>query len=154
MPNKHHYFKVRHKGCTKFFYTLICENIIKKFAAVKYTKIKGSAMAIFLKILEMYKRTNSSNKFSKILRENMSGMAQGLLEVHDEVAAHIQNALEDVQYIDGVSSSGDESEAEDKPAGEAGFPSVRGSWRKFSTKLKSKVFLLKNLFGKEVYIFL
>jgi hypothetical protein len=44
-----------------------------------------------------------------------------LLEVHDEVAAHIQNALEDVQYIDGVSSSGDESEAEDKPTLEAGL---------------------------------
>jgi hypothetical protein len=31
--------------------------------------------------------------------------------VHDEVAAHIQNSLEEVQYIDGV-SSGEESEEE------------------------------------------
>jgi hypothetical protein len=36
---------------------------------------------------------------------------QGLLEVHDEVAAHIQNSLEEVKYIDGV-SSGEESEEE------------------------------------------
>ena len=32
--------------------------------------------------------------------------------MHDEVAAHIQNSLEEVQYIDGV-SSGDESEPEE-----------------------------------------
>lgn len=44
---------------------------------------------------------------------------QGLLEVHDEVAAHIQNSLEEVQYIDGVSSSGDESDTEDRAAAAA-----------------------------------
>ena len=37
---------------------------------------------------------------------------QGLLEVHDEVAAHIQNSLEEVKYIDGV-SSGEEDEIEE-----------------------------------------
>jgi len=37
---------------------------------------------------------------------------QALLEVHDEVAAHIQNSLEEVKYIDGVSSN-EESEEED-----------------------------------------
>ena len=37
---------------------------------------------------------------------------QALLEVHDEVAAHIQNSLEEVKYIDGVSSNED-SEEED-----------------------------------------
>ena len=37
---------------------------------------------------------------------------QGLLEVHDEVAAHIQNSLEEVKYIDGV-SSGEEDELEE-----------------------------------------
>ena len=37
---------------------------------------------------------------------------QALLEVHDEIAAHIQNSLEEVKYIDGVSSNED-SEEED-----------------------------------------
>ena len=32
---------------------------------------------------------------------------QALLEVHDEIAAHIQNSLEEVKYIDGVSSNED-----------------------------------------------
>ena len=27
---------------------------------------------------------------------------QALLEVHDEIAAHIQNSLEEVKYIDGI----------------------------------------------------
>ena len=35
---------------------------------------------------------------------------QALLEVHDEVAAHIQNSLEEVKYIDGVSSNEDSEE--------------------------------------------
>ena len=35
-----------------------------------------------------------------------------LLEVHDEIAADIQNSLEEVKYIDGVSSNQD-SEEED-----------------------------------------
>lgn len=42
---------------------------------------------------------------------------QALLEVHDEVAAHIQNSLEEVKYIDGVSSnedSGNEEEEEEE----------------------------------------
>ena len=34
------------------------------------------------------------------------------MEVHDEIAAHIQNSLEEVKYIDGVSSNED-SEEED-----------------------------------------
>ena len=44
-------------------------------------------------------------------------MRQALLEVHDEVAAHIQNSLEEVKYIDGVSSnedSGDEEAGEEE----------------------------------------
>ena len=40
-------------------------------------------------------------------------VVQGLLEVHDEVAAHIQNSLEEVKYIDGV-SSGEESDEEEQ----------------------------------------
>ncbi len=54
--------------------------------------------------------------------------------MHDEVAAHIQNALEDVQYIDGVSSSGDESEAEDKPTLEAGLYLIGGLYKKLTLK--------------------
>ncbi len=38
-----------------------------------------------------------------------------MLEVHDEIAAHIQNSLEEVKYIDGVSSNED-SEEEDGQA--------------------------------------
>ena len=37
---------------------------------------------------------------------------QALLEVHDEIAAHIQNSLEEVKYIDGVSSNEDSEEEE------------------------------------------
>ena len=37
---------------------------------------------------------------------------QALLEVHDEVAAHIQNSELEVQYIDGVSSSDEEDSEE------------------------------------------
>ena len=37
---------------------------------------------------------------------------QALLEVHDEIAAHIQNSLEEVKYIDGVSSTEDSEEDE------------------------------------------
>jgi len=45
---------------------------------------------------------------------------QALLEVHDEVAAHIQNSLEEVKYIDGVSSNEDseEEDIEEKAAEE------------------------------------
>ena len=39
-------------------------------------------------------------------------LLQALLEVHDEVAAHIQNSLEEVKYIDGVSSNEDSGEEE------------------------------------------
>ena len=39
-------------------------------------------------------------------------LRQALLEVHDEVAAHIQNSLEEVKYIDGVSSNEDSGEEE------------------------------------------
>ena len=35
-----------------------------------------------------------------------------MLEVHDEIAAHIQNSLEEVKYIDGVSSNEDSEEEE------------------------------------------
>ena len=42
---------------------------------------------------------------------------QALLEVHDEIAAHIQNSLEEVKYIDGVSSNED-SENEEEETGE------------------------------------
>ena len=35
------------------------------------------------------------------------------MQVHDEVAAHIQNSLEEVKYIDGVSSN-EESEEEEE----------------------------------------
>jgi len=45
---------------------------------------------------------------------------QGLLEVHDEVAAHIQNSLEEVKYIDGVSSGEQSDEEGDKEGEEAG----------------------------------
>ena len=45
---------------------------------------------------------------------------EALLEVHDEIAAHIQNSLEEVKYIDGVSSNEDSEEDEDeKPEDEA-----------------------------------
>ena len=37
---------------------------------------------------------------------------QALLEVHDEIAAHIQNSLEEVKYIDGVSSNEDSEDEE------------------------------------------
>ena len=37
---------------------------------------------------------------------------KALLEVHDEIAAHIQNSLEEVKYIDGVSSNEDSDEDE------------------------------------------
>jgi len=46
---------------------------------------------------------------------------QALLEVHDEAAAHIQNSLEEVKYIDGVSSnedSGNEEDEEEEPGEE------------------------------------
>ena len=39
---------------------------------------------------------------------------QALLEVHDEIAAHIQNSLEEVKYIDGVSSNEDSDEDEEE----------------------------------------
>ena len=39
-------------------------------------------------------------------------LRQALLEGHDEVAAHIQNSLEEVKYIDGVSSNEDSGEEE------------------------------------------
>lgn len=47
---------------------------------------------------------------------------QALLEVHDEVAAHIQNSLEEVKYIDGVSSNEDSGneEEDEKEAVEEG----------------------------------
>jgi len=47
---------------------------------------------------------------------------QALLEVHDEAAAHIQNSLEEVKYIDGVSSNEDSGneEEEDEESGEEG----------------------------------
>ena len=47
-------------------------------------------------------------------------LIQALLEVHDEVAAHIQNSLEEVKYIDGVSSNEDseEEDIEEKAAEE------------------------------------
>ena len=45
---------------------------------------------------------------------------KALLEVHDEIAAHIQNSLEEVKYIDGVSSNEDSDEdEEEKPEEEA-----------------------------------
>ena len=45
---------------------------------------------------------------------------KALLEVHDEIAAHIQNSLEEVKYIDGVSSNEDsEEDEEEKPEDEA-----------------------------------
>ena len=39
---------------------------------------------------------------------------KALLEVHDEIAAHIQNSLEEVKYIDGVSSNEDSDEDEEE----------------------------------------
>jgi len=47
---------------------------------------------------------------------------QALLEVHDESAAHIQNSLEEVKYIDGVSSNEDSGneEEDDQDQGEEG----------------------------------
>ena len=39
---------------------------------------------------------------------------KALLEVHDEIAAHIQNSLEEVKYIDGVSSNEDSDEEEEE----------------------------------------
>ena len=47
----------------------------------------------------MYQRFNSTS-------------IQALLEVHDEIAAHIQNSLEEVKYIDGGSSNEDSEEEE------------------------------------------
>ena len=43
---------------------------------------------------------------------------QALLEVHDEIAAHIQNSLEEVKYIDGVSSNEDSDDGEVEKEGE------------------------------------
>ena len=45
---------------------------------------------------------------------------QALLEVHDEIAAHIQNSLEEVKYIDGVSSNEDSEDEEAERTEEEG----------------------------------
>ena len=40
---------------------------------------------------------------------------QAVLEIHDEVAAQIENYTEEVEYMDGVSSLDEDDNAEDAP---------------------------------------
>ena len=56
--------------------------------------------------------TGSGQFFQNRLVNEILRNFQALLEVHDEIAAHIQNSLEEVKYIDGVSSNEDSEEEE------------------------------------------
>ena len=75
-----------------------------------------------------------------------------MLEVHDEIAAHIQNSLEEVKYIDGVSSNEDseeeeQAEAEDKEKSEDSGEEVVDTFRVIGLRRKPGESLVIKLYS-------